>query len=43
MAKKETKPTKLQPPYNFNNKWEELLENEAFIKVFLSDVLENTL
>jgi maltose alpha-D-glucosyltransferase/alpha-amylase len=41
MAKKETKPTALQPPYNFDNRWEELLENEAFVKVFLSDVLEN--
>ena len=41
MAKKVTKATTLQPPYNFNEKWEELLENEAFIKVFLSDVLED--
>jgi maltose alpha-D-glucosyltransferase/alpha-amylase len=40
MAKKSTKPTTLQPPYNFNERWEELLENDAFIKVFLSDVLE---
>lgn len=40
MAKKEKTSTALQPPYNFNDKWEELLENEAFIKVFLSDVLE---
>ncbi|NNK82377.1 MAG: trehalose synthase [Flavobacteriaceae bacterium] len=29
-----------QVPYNFNNNWEELLENEDFVKVFLSDVLE---
>ena len=41
MAKKLTKTTALQPPYNFDEKWEELLESEAFIKVFLSDVLEN--
>jgi len=41
MAKKLTKTTGLQSPYNFNEKWEELLESEAFIKVFLSDVLEN--
>ena len=41
MAKKLTKTTAIQPPYNFNEKWEELLESEAFIKVFLSDVLEN--
>ena len=40
MAKKVSKTTMLQPPYNFNDKWEELLENDAFIKVFLSDVLE---
>ncbi|WP_282043514.1 trehalose synthase [Winogradskyella flava] len=41
MAKKSEKATALQPPYNFNNKWEELLENQEFIKVFLSDVLED--
>nr|WP_321234273.1 trehalose synthase [uncultured Psychroserpens sp.] len=40
MAKKTTIPTALQPPYNFNDKWEELLENEEFTKVFLSEVLE---
>ncbi|MBR9915266.1 MAG: trehalose synthase [Algicola sp.] len=40
MAKKDIKATALKPPYNFNDKWEELLENEEFIKVFLSDVLE---
>ena len=31
MAKKETKSTALQPPYNFDNRWEELLDNEAVI------------
>ena len=41
MAKKETKQTSLQPPYNFDNKWEDLLDNKAFVDVFLSDVLEN--
>ncbi|MDG5491425.1 trehalose synthase [Psychroserpens sp. SPM9] len=41
MAKKATQPTTLQPPYNFDDKWEELLENKQFIKVFLSDVLED--
>ena len=30
----------LQPPYNFNEVWEELLESKDFVKVFLSDVLE---
>ena len=41
MANKEKTYTVLNPPYNFDDKWEELLENENFIKVFLSDVLEN--
>jgi len=41
MAKKETKQTALQPPYNFDDKWEDLLDNKAFVDVFLSDVLEN--
>ena len=39
MTKKALK-TSLQPPYNFDNNWEELLENKEFVKVFLSDVLE---
>lgn len=30
----------LQPPYNFDEKWEELLDNKEFVKIFLSDVLE---
>ena len=41
MSKKETKPTILQPPYNFDERWEDLLENKSFVKIFLSDVLEN--
>ncbi len=41
MAKKSEKKASLQPPYNFNERWEELLENKEFIKVFLSDVLED--
>ncbi|MFC0604817.1 trehalose synthase [Winogradskyella pulchriflava] len=40
MTKKVTKTT-FQAPLNFDEKWEELLENKDFIKVFLSDVLEN--
>ena len=40
MAKKDKK-TALKSPYNFNNPWEELLENEAFVKVFLSDILQD--
>ncbi|WP_298759957.1 trehalose synthase [uncultured Psychroserpens sp.] len=41
MAKKVTKTSVLKPPYNFSNTWETLLENEEFIKVFLSDILED--
>ena len=41
MAKATKKSTALQAPFNFNERWEELLENEDFIKVFLSDVLED--
>jgi maltose alpha-D-glucosyltransferase/alpha-amylase len=40
MTKKVSKTATLQPPYNFDEKWEELLENKEFIRVFLSDVLE---
>ena len=40
MSKKQSK-TILQTPYNFDENWEELLENEDFVKVFLSDVLED--
>ncbi len=30
----------LQPPYIFDVAWEELLEDNSFVKIFLSDVLE---
>ena len=40
MAGKENK-TNLQTPFNFNEKWEELLDNKEFVKIFLSDVLED--
>lgn len=40
MAKKDTKTT-LQTPFNFNETWEELLDNKDFVKIFLSDVLED--
>ncbi|QHI36036.1 Maltokinase [Kordia antarctica] len=40
MTKKTTE-TNLQAAYNFNDSWEELLENKAFVKAFLSDVLED--
>ncbi len=31
----------LQTPFSFNEKWEELLDNNDFVKIFLSDVLED--
>jgi maltose alpha-D-glucosyltransferase/alpha-amylase len=40
MATTEVKAPAFQASYNFDEKWEELLENKAFIKAFLSDVLE---
>ena len=30
----------LQPPYRFNATWETLMDDEKFLKVFLSDILE---
>ena len=33
--------TLAQPMFNFNDDWENLLENKEFVKVFLSDVLED--
>ncbi|MBT8188429.1 MAG: trehalose synthase [Croceitalea sp.] len=36
----EKKESLAKEPYNFDVPWEELMENEAFIKVFLSDILE---
>jgi maltose alpha-D-glucosyltransferase/alpha-amylase len=41
MPKKNTKTRNLQPPLNFDLQWEKLMQNEEFVKVFLSDVLEN--
>ncbi|RIA09569.1 maltose alpha-D-glucosyltransferase/alpha-amylase [Flavobacteriaceae bacterium MAR_2010_72] len=41
MPKKETNLTTMKAPFNFDDKWEDLLDNKAFVKVFLSDVLEN--
>jgi len=35
-----TSSTTLQPPYDFDSSWEDLMENNAFVKTFLSDVLE---
>ncbi|OZV66617.1 trehalose synthase [Winogradskyella aurantia] len=40
MSKKKSQSNILQPPYNFNVRWEELMENKDFVKIFLSDVLE---
>lgn len=39
MSKKNTDAV-LQPPYAFDSTWESLLEDAQFLKVFLSDVLE---
>jgi maltose alpha-D-glucosyltransferase/alpha-amylase len=35
------KNTTQQPHYNFNDSWEELLENKDFVNAFLSEVLED--
>ena len=40
MSDKSTKNI-LQSPFHFNEKWEELLDNKDFVKVFLSDIVEN--
>ncbi|MBD0851830.1 maltokinase N-terminal cap-like domain-containing protein [Maribacter arenosus] len=40
MAKKK-KESVLQPHYTFDTPWERLMEDKTFVKVFLSDVLEN--
>ena len=41
MANKTAKASALkQPPYNFDVVWEELMENEDFVEIFLSEVLE---
>jgi maltose alpha-D-glucosyltransferase/alpha-amylase len=38
---KKKKESLVRPPYHFDTVWEELMENDKFVKVFLSDVLEN--
>ncbi len=40
MSNKTTK-TILQSPFHFSENWEDLLDNKDFVKVFLSDVLED--
>ncbi|NHF61246.1 trehalose synthase [Flavobacteriaceae bacterium TP-CH-4] len=40
MSKKKSEKL-LRPPYVFDSNWENLLDDPAFIKVFLSDVLED--
>ena len=32
--------TTIQPPYDFDSSWEDLMDNKEFIETFLSDVLE---
>jgi maltose alpha-D-glucosyltransferase/alpha-amylase len=41
MTTKNIKPTFLEPPYKFDDSWENILENKEFLKIFLSDILEN--
>ena len=41
MSKKKSTTVDLKTPYNFNVQWEEIMENEDFIIIFLSDILEN--
>ncbi|MEM9679946.1 MAG: trehalose synthase [Bacteroidota bacterium] len=41
MAKATKKPVASKQLYNFDTRWEELMENDEFVKVFLSDVLED--
>jgi len=43
MSKSKIKNTILQPPFKFEDSWEYLLNNQEFLKVFLSDVLEKYL
>ncbi len=40
MVKLSTSSTTLQPPYDFDSSWEDLMENKEFVKTFLSEVLE---
>ena len=37
---KETSSNGLKNTYDFDESWEELLDNNSFLKIFLSDVLE---
>ncbi|MGK0253740.1 MAG: trehalose synthase-fused probable maltokinase [Mariniflexile sp.] len=41
MAKKAEEKTSVIQIFNFDNPWEELLENKEFVKAFLSDILGN--
>lgn len=41
MTKKKEIKTAVMQTFNFDDNWEDLLENKAFVKVFLSDVLGN--
>jgi len=38
---KKVMPSALHSPSDFNDKWEELLDNQSFVKTFLSEVLED--
>lgn len=39
MSKKEETKTTIMQSFNFDDNWDDLLENKSFVKVFLSDVL----
>lgn len=41
MTKAKQHTTSLQSPYNFDVEWNDLMANDDFVKVFLSDVLED--
>ncbi len=41
MSKKEETKTTIMQSFNFDDNWDDLLENKSFVKVFLSDVLGN--
>ncbi|MBT8277717.1 MAG: trehalose synthase [Bacteroidia bacterium] len=40
MTKKSNNATLMQTPYNIKDRWEQIFDNEDFVKIFLSDVLE---
>ncbi|MCB0474965.1 MAG: trehalose synthase [Flavobacteriaceae bacterium] len=41
MSKQDPDAMSLQLPYDFSDNWEDILDNQQFVKIFLSDVLED--